>query len=637
MLSVVRHTRVILRHESHSRVVGRRRIATSLALTIVLSTAGFARAALGDLLDSTFGHKGKVTTDIRDRALDEVRAVAVQPDGKIVAVGFSRDNLGDVSAVARYLSDGTLDATFGGTGKVTGPLTAAEAVAVQNDGKILVVGSLAGDFATVRYTVDGELDATFGGTGTVVTSVGSFEDGARSVAVQADGKIVVTGYTRRSSSPSPPPADDSDVAVVRYDGGGVLDPTFGGGGIVIPALAGGYMGSALGVQTDGKIVVGAGRIVVGLGIDAAFTVLRYDEDGTLDATFGGTGIVSTSIGTMDALSAVTVQADGKIVAAGFSDAGPHGTALIRLSGDGTLDTTFGDGGKVLTPLGDAFPSIASLPDGRVVVVGSSGSNGGSFGDYEFAALRYLADGTLDQTFGGTGFVTNRIGPGFDEAFAVAVQADGKIVAAGYAEIDHTLDFALVRYNQSGSLSAPCDNSPAATCIGSWLSGSLTIDERKPGKEKFQLKMTRGATLSAGPSGVGDPTVVGGTAYTMCVYDEAGDPIAMLEVDRAGSQCAGAPCWKAAQGRYRYKDAGASSHGIARIDLKTGSAGDSKVQIKGANNAPKGQTELPLGIASSLSGADRATAQLFGSDTVTCVELVTDDVRKADGLTFKANQ
>jgi uncharacterized delta-60 repeat protein len=175
-------------------------------------------------------------------------------------------------------------------------------------------------------------------------------------------------------------------------------------------------------------------------------------EGDLDTTFDSDGKVTTAIGASDNEAySVAIQSDGKIVAAGSSKNGSnYDFALARYNTDGTLDTNFGTGGKVITAIGsstDVAESVAIQSDGKIVAAGFS--NNGSNND--FALVRYNTNGTLDTTFDSDGKVTTAIGSANDAAYSVAIQSDGKIVAAGFSNNGSNNDFALVRYNTNGSL------------------------------------------------------------------------------------------------------------------------------------------------------------------------------------------
>jgi len=340
---------------------------------------------------------------------------------------------------------GSLDLSFGGTGIVTtdmaGSSDEGKSVAIQADGKIVVAGSSNNgsdyDFALVRYNADGTLDTTFGSSGKVITPIGSSDDEAHSVTIQIDGKIVVAGSSNNGS--------DYDFALVRYNTDGTLDNTFGINGKVITPV-GSYhdRAFALVIQTNGKIVA------VGYSYDGApadFTAIRYNSDGTLDSTFGTGGIVTTPVCSLyDAAQAVAIQTDGKIVAAGGSDNGSdYDFALVRYNTDGTLDNTFGTDGIVITDIGSIDYAIAMViqVDEKIVLAGYS--------YIDIAVVRYNTDGTLDNTFGTGGQVITPVGGYSDAAQAVAMQTDGKIVAAGGSSNGSDFDISLVRYNTNGTL------------------------------------------------------------------------------------------------------------------------------------------------------------------------------------------
>jgi uncharacterized delta-60 repeat protein len=233
---------------------------------------------------------------------------------------------------------------------------------------------------------------------------------------------------------------------------GQLDPRFGVRGKVLTDFSGGSIdvARALAIQSDGKMVAAGFSGTSGTPYD--FALARYNSRGRFDREFGLRGKVITDFSSFtDEAYAVAIQSDGKIVAAGYSNASGRTTdfALARYNPDGTLDTTFNATGKVLTDFGvrtDIAQALAIQSDGKIVVAGSSGS--------DFALARYNPDGTLDTTFNATGKVlTDFSGSGsYDIAHALAIQSDGKIVAAGDSfRADGTFDFALARYNPDGTL------------------------------------------------------------------------------------------------------------------------------------------------------------------------------------------
>jgi uncharacterized delta-60 repeat protein len=412
-------------------------IGTLLTTLCAMPMAGVAQQP-GDL-DTSFGAAGKVVTYI---GLSNVgQAVALQPDGKIVMGGYSFDlaTLSNEFALTRYMPDGNLDASFGGDGIVTTSFRASNAlvqsVALQPDGKIIAAGyvvtSAFFSFALARYLPNGSLDTTFDGDGKVTIDI---PGGVGAIVLQPDGKIVAVGFT----------------ALARFHSDGALDTTFGTGGVVNVD----FEQSAAAVQPDGKIVT-AGAISTS---QREFALARFLSDGMLDTTFHGDGRVNTVFDISDfsglggdaGASAVSLQPDGKIIAAGaaivFAD-GHVDFALARYLPDGALDATFGGGdGRVTTDFGDdsAAAAMTLQPDGKIVAAGVA------FGSFGLA--RYLPDGTLDTNFSDDGLVTTSFGADrFSRALALVLQPDGRLVAGGSVTRPvEGIAFALARY-ESGLL------------------------------------------------------------------------------------------------------------------------------------------------------------------------------------------
>lgn len=331
-------------------------------------------------LDNTFAGDGTVTTPI-GTGFEEAFAVAIQTDGKIIAAGRTLNGADTDFAIVRYNSDGSLDTSFdGNSGNGNGIVTTTigsgneifRGLAIQTDGKILAVGdSFDGSNATItviRYNSDGTLDTGFDGNsgignGVVTTRIGSGNEHLYGVKIQTDGKIVATGYYSNGVN--------NDVALLRYNPDGVLDTTFDDDGIAVTAI-GTQTDEAfdLALQTDGKIVV-IGCINSGGGND--FLAIRYKTNGSLDETFGTDGATVTPIGsTVEIAFGVAIQTDGKIVSAGFSRNADNDFALIRQNPDGSLDTSFDGDGKLTTQLGtsvEVVNGVAIQADGKIVAVG----------------------------------------------------------------------------------------------------------------------------------------------------------------------------------------------------------------------------------------------------------------------------
>jgi uncharacterized delta-60 repeat protein len=435
----------------------------------------FASATGPGDLDPDFGEGGRVITDLPGGS-DGVNDVAILRNGKIVAVGFAGSDSafsGDL-AIARYKRDGSLDAAFGDGGVVVtdffGGRDEASAVAVQPDGKIVVVGTArAGanpDFAVARYDRDGTLDATFGSGGTVTTDISGEFDQATGVALQANGRIVVVGETRGTTA-------GIDFAVVRYRRDGRLDTAFGDGGIVITDFAGGDDSAhAVALRPDGRIVVAG--VTEGAGPRSDFALACYHRDGSLNAAFGNGGRVTTdfagSADSTDIANALAVLPNGKIIVAGtaHSTSASMDFALARYRSDGRLDRRFGSGGRVTTDFFGNFDigtAVAVDSHDRILVAGAAFSDAGRD---DFAVARYRADGRLDERFGNGGKVATDFFGGSDGAQAVAVQPNGKIVVGGIAVkavpvkgiVQETV-FALVRYRAG---KPRCEETELVACL-----------------------------------------------------------------------------------------------------------------------------------------------------------------------------
>jgi uncharacterized delta-60 repeat protein len=390
-------------------------------------------------LDPAFGSEGKVTVGIPGGA----SAMARQADGKMVALG--------TRTLARYNTDGTLDATFGTAGAVTivfgGVQDAAQGVALQPDGKIVVVGSTRtgtrDDFALARYNADGSLDTGFGTAGRVSTDFNGFADKAWAVLVQNDGGIIVAGHAATAT----PLGADNDFAVARYTSAGALDTTFGTGGKATTNVAGGTdLAYAAALQPDGKIVV-AGRVADGGAANPDVGLVRYNTDGTPDPDFGDAGVVRADLtaGNWDEASAVAVQPDGKLVVAVPAFVVASFDFLVaRFDASGDLDGTFGSSGLATTSFSsgsDYARELALQSDGKIVVVGQTAA-GPAITD--MAVARYTAGGSLDPAFGNGGKVTVDFFGSSDGAECVALQPDGKIVVGGFARNGSSTGLGMIR-------------------------------------------------------------------------------------------------------------------------------------------------------------------------------------------------
>lgn len=439
-------------------------------------------------------------------------ALALQPDGKILVAGSVYAASSDFDVLLlRYLPNGAPDASFGTGGKVVGnlgtPVDAAYALALQADGKILVAGSMSVQQSKLfikRYLPNGQPDPTFNeGLGMYTLDIDpNKDDGAYDLFVQPDGKILAAGY-----------AGNGQILLVRLSAAGVVDPTFGAAGVATINIPGhtAYANAAA-LLPDGKIAVaGASRLATSAAHFADFFVARLSANGQLDAGFDGDGWTTLGEGNIGEMArSLCLDASGNIIAAGglggrfaaarftangaldatfgqegvqvvalpdldpdYAEGGAHallrrpdgkfvlaGTALrnqtlVRLTGSGDLDPAFGSAGIVHTEfygLSSSEKAYAAVrqPDGKLLLAGSVGATEFD-SDTEFTLARFQADGSPDPGFGNGGRVVTVWGRGHDQARALALQTDGKIVTAGFATLDGAQRFALARYLPDGRL------------------------------------------------------------------------------------------------------------------------------------------------------------------------------------------
>ncbi len=392
------------------------------------------------------------------------QAVALQSDGKIVVAGWAYHNGDQVFAVARYKTDGTLDTTFNTSGSLPGVVNTAignnafaYAVAIQSNGKIVVAGSSSNggspavtSFALARYNTDGTLDTGFGSSGIVIQSVpgGDGTDVAYALAIQSDGKIIAAGYSTISSTMT--------LAALRFSADGTsVDTTFGpgsNGAFIASGLSGDSYANGVAIQSDSKIVLAGTSSPSG---KAQGTVIRLFSDGTLDTSFNSSGITYTGVdGTW--ATALVLQSDGKIVIGGnYWDSTKSPAAysfyVARFTTDGVLDTVFGTSGLTYTAFGsydDICFALAIQSGDQKIVAGGYSTDGSGY--TAFALVRYNTDGSLDTSFNTVGKVTTYVAYApYSHIYGIAIQSDGKIVAAGdsdyYYNSSYNYYFAVDRY------------------------------------------------------------------------------------------------------------------------------------------------------------------------------------------------
>ena len=438
----------------------------ALLLAIAPTLASAAGTKAGSL-DKTFGMRGEVTAQLGTAPSgfspeSYAKGVAVQSDGKIVVAGAA-SNVADGTldfAVTRYNTDGSPDVTFGAGGTGTAELTdfggqaTGRDVVIQPDGKIVVAGHACDSsgancrFALARYNTNGAPDASFGNGGKLTTGFGGTNEHGYALALETLGKIVVAGISTTITSTG----GFSQFAVAQYLPDGTLDPTFGVGGKVTtqfgPSLNSGAHDVA--VQADGKIVA-AGWACGCPSMSFAFA--RYNTDGSLDTSFGTGGLAAFPIPfdgggvgeENDGVHAVAIGSFGQIVALGSvfnSTDSRWGWGLMQLNSDGSINTGFG-GGLVTTDFRVVCNTFYQFGRDLVITGASVVAVGSACG--QFGLVRYLADGSIDSSFGEV--TTAFFKGGSAEADGVAIQADGKILAAGGASGPKTNgeEVAVARY------------------------------------------------------------------------------------------------------------------------------------------------------------------------------------------------
>jgi uncharacterized delta-60 repeat protein len=403
--------------------------------------------------DNSFSGDGKLQTNLIGAA--GANGVAIQPDGKIVVAGYFSQSGVIRMALARYLPDGNMDVSFGLNGFqfiVNGWNSVAKAIVIQPDGKIIAGGFTLNNvnvmqFMLVRLNTNGSLDPAFSGDGIQISQMTDNDDLVNAIALQTDGKIVVAGAARTYAY--------QDFIVARYNADGNLDNSFSGDGFDIPGVneyqsTAGASASSLVILPSGKIMI-AGTYRYSMGI----AVAAYHADGTLDNGFGTAGIIKDfKHSGRTVFEASAVQQDGKIITAGVTQRYPESLAfvVVRYNKDGSYDHSFSEDGIVIPNFGMGGAEASALaiqPDGRIVVAGYYWN--GNTGKFDMAVIRLNPDGSPDKSFAGDGQLLTQVRD-YNVATDLLIQPDGKIVVGGFTAFTNgSIDMALVRYNSDGTL------------------------------------------------------------------------------------------------------------------------------------------------------------------------------------------
>ncbi|MGB3342553.1 MAG: T9SS type A sorting domain-containing protein [Aequorivita sp.] len=439
-------------------------------------------------VDTSFGNNGFAITDFFG-GWDRGSSIGVQEDGKIVVFGFVfLPNGGVAEGLVRYLPDGSLDTSFGTDGLVTTPAgdnyyEYFNSLHIQPDQKIITSTTFMGngetDFSIVRYLPNGQLDSSFGDGGVVQTNVG--EDYLAATILLPDGKILAAGRAITGGK-------DNNMLLVRYLPDGSLDPSFGSGGILEEYINDETLKVfPIKVQEDGKIIVPYFTVE---NFIPKIKVARYLPDGFLDVSFGSDGIVAIDfIGNLGYI-ATAIQNDGKILHS-YRRVGGDEFYIVRMLPDGSPDPTFGNDGSVevhnpqFTPL-----KLLQQEDDKVILFGITYT----FEPDNNLTYRFNLDGTMDTSFGNNGKVSLLF-----EGADIALQENGKILIAGttFFYNGDGVDFVVARLN-NGLLQVPDYEMPSFTIYPNPSSGIFTIQQTiVPENRFYQISDVMGRIIASG--------------------------------------------------------------------------------------------------------------------------------------------
>ncbi len=413
-------------------------------------------------LNTVFGNGGTARLDsggANNAAVSLIVLAATAGEEKIIVAGSVITNFALTTTYQSLWSfdanNGSVDSTFGSGGRTSLNVAGTTGNAVRilsslgTPSRIIVAGSMTAfgtansDFLIARYLISGALDTAFDGDGIATADINSDDDGRAMLIQPNDNKIVVAGTSSKSTMfGANGISSDTDFAALRFNPNGALDTTFSGDGKRLDDLGNRSVAAkSTTVQTDGKIVAAGDNVIARFNTDGSFDT-TFDEDGKAKIPFGF-------------ITSAAIQTDGKIVLAAEIGSSNYFLAY-RLNADGSPDATFDADGLATATVGTSDTSIRALAiqaDGAIVLAGRTTVGTGAGANIDFAVVRLLPNGALDTTFDADGVTTTPIGVGADQANAVAVQSDGKIVAAGYALVNSNDDFAVVRYTANGALDA----------------------------------------------------------------------------------------------------------------------------------------------------------------------------------------
>lgn len=440
-----------------------RNLTTNTSIKGVGSTLSDAKGMFWapSFLDTTFGSGGLVVTDFGNN--ERAKALVIDSNGKLVVAGSIGNSNAVEMGLVRYNSNGSLDTSFGIGGTATKDFglgyNIGEDVAIDSNGKLILSGWVQTcegclyAYGTIRINANGTLDTSFGAGGSVLTKFTPPEvggsDSAYAVAVDDGGNIVIAGTAQQTTG-----LGDFNFGLARYDILGNADATFGIPDSVVVGEAG-LVTTDFGFYEGLNSVIVSGTKLIATGVTSGnfegdpydFAIARYNQDGSLDISFDSDGKVTTDFaGGGDTAYDAIVDSAGRLVVVGavnpdsmtpFTD-----FALARYNQDGSLDTSFGTGGKVTTDFREIFDTAYAVAiDSSEKIVAAGVTTDG------IAIARYNTNGTLDASFGINGkYVINNLCDCTVEAYDLAIDANGKLVLVGYSSASSTDDIWIARLN-----------------------------------------------------------------------------------------------------------------------------------------------------------------------------------------------
>ncbi len=417
-------------------------------LLLFLATFMIANSQSG-VLDTSFGNDGFVTTVISG-TYNAANSTVVQPDGKIIVVGQAGEPATYKATAARYNTDGSLDTSFGNAGKLLIPIGNAKSyatdVALQADGKIIIAGytfdNIITQGAILRLNEDGSFDTSFGNQGTVKITTAE-RNLPESILILEDGKILIGGD------------NDESFSVLKLNNDGAFDLSFGVDGWAIAEFDRMSYIKEIALQADGKIVVGGFTINNNNNYEMA--AARFNVDGSIDSSFGSSGKLNFNVGNgNDFVEGVVVQSDGKIVLGGHkwiqNNEQRHDFAMVRLNTDGSRDTSYGTNGVATAQIVDGANysrDIILQEDQKILLAGFTVKTG----EYKFALLRFDVDGSLDSSFGqnGNGMVSQDFDGRESYGEKLALQPDNKIIMIGKSYNSSEVSEMVIMRFENGTL------------------------------------------------------------------------------------------------------------------------------------------------------------------------------------------